>query len=252
MWAAGETPGCHPAPDVAVFADTGAEPEQVYDWLAHLKKWLPFPVVTVSGGDLREETLAAWRGENVVAGTPPLYVRGGAGFEHKPLNVLWRKCTQEYKLKPIRRWLQANRRGRPVVQYLGISRDEIVRMKPSGVGYITNVWPLIDAGLTRHSCLTWMERAGWPRPPRSACTFCPYRTNAQWRDLRDLHPSDWDDAVEFDRAIRTVPEKLDGAKVFGQAFVHRSGVPLEEANIEEGDPNQADLFGNECEGMCGV
>ena len=35
-------------------------------------------------------------------------------------------------------------------------------------------------------------------------------------------------------------------------FVHKSCVPLKDAVFNADDPNQVDLFNNECEGMCGV
>lgn len=37
-----------PMPDFAVFADTGGEPQSVYDWLQWLEKQLSFPLVRVA------------------------------------------------------------------------------------------------------------------------------------------------------------------------------------------------------------
>ena len=42
------------------------------------------------------------------------------------------------------------------------------------------------------------------------------------------------------------------AKVNEEAFIHRSLKPLDEVAFKVDDPNQIDMFGNECEGMCGV
>ena len=36
-----------PMPDCAIFADTGAEPRKVYEWLDWLEKKLPYPVYRV-------------------------------------------------------------------------------------------------------------------------------------------------------------------------------------------------------------
>ena len=41
-----------PMPDFAVFADTQAEPQEVYDWLDWLENELPFPVYRVTKGSL--------------------------------------------------------------------------------------------------------------------------------------------------------------------------------------------------------
>ena len=37
----------------------------------------------------------------------------------------------------------------------------------------------------------------------------------------------------------------------GQEFMHRSRVPLDEVDLSV-DDRQADMFGNECAGVCGV
>lgn len=49
-----------PMPDVAIFADTGYEPKEVYDWLEFLKTKLPFPVVTVSKGNIKKTMKMVW------------------------------------------------------------------------------------------------------------------------------------------------------------------------------------------------
>ena len=67
--------------------------------------------------------------------------------------------------------------------------------------------------------------------------------------MRDEDPTSWEDAVRVDRAIRR-PGK--GRRV-GEAFLHGSLVPLEDADLStHAERGQPDLFNNECEGMCGV
>ncbi len=53
-----------PKPDRAIFADTGREPQAVYDHLAWLMSpnVLPFPVHIVSDGNIREQLIAAGQG----------------------------------------------------------------------------------------------------------------------------------------------------------------------------------------------
>lgn len=66
--------------------------------------------------------------------------------------------------------------------------------------------------------------------------------------MRDHDPQAWADAVEVDRALRY---GLRGIR--GEVFLHRSCVPLDAADLSTAaDRGQLDLFGNECEGMCGV
>jgi hypothetical protein len=130
---------------------------------------------------------------------------------------------------------------------IGISMDEAIRRKPSLVGYIVNRWPLLEWGMNRRDCLAWMKERGFPIPGKSACIGCPYHDDNAWRDLRDNSPAEWQDALEVDAAIRQQP------KTNAQQFMHRSLKPLAEVDLRTHDEiGQGDLFGNECEGMCGV
>lgn len=50
-----------PMPDAAIFADTGAEPIGVYNWLLQLEEKLPCPIYRVSAGNLRDEIMGAMK-----------------------------------------------------------------------------------------------------------------------------------------------------------------------------------------------
>jgi len=69
--------------------------------------------------------------------------------------------------------------------------------------------------------------------------------------MKDSDPGSWADAVEFDHALRSGKRSAFGAKK--PVFVHRSVMPLDEVDLStETDRGQLDMFGEECEGMCGV
>jgi hypothetical protein len=244
-----------PMPSAAIFADTGAEPAAVYKHLEWLMSGnvLPFPVHVVRAGNLRDEIMGAMAGSNRMDARPPFFTLGGG--------MLRRQCTQDFKIIPIERQvrtllgLKKGQRGpkTPAVeQWIGISTDEAMRMKPSRLSYIQHRWPLIEAGMSRNDCLKWLDQHEYYRPAKSACTFCPYRSNAEWRYMRDNDPAGFAEAVRIDEAIR--PGMPGPKRPTGEAwFVHRDRVPLAEVDLstpyERGQP---DLFNNECEGMCGV
>lgn len=74
----------------------------------------------------------------------------------------------------------------PIVeQWIGISTDEMQRMKLSREKYVQNRWPLIEANMNRRDCLAWFDK-NYPNQhlPKSACITCPFRTNAEWRDMK--------------------------------------------------------------------
>lgn len=160
--------------------------------------------------------------------------------------TLRRQCTGRWKIQPLRRWLQANRNKQPIEQWLGITLDEVQRMKPSNVKYITNRYPLIEKKMSRWDCKLYLERNGIEIPPRSACVFCPFHSRSEWRDIRDNAPEDWNKAVEIDHAIRKARPPYD-------LFVNVQRKPLEECDLDnEIDKGQLSLWDNECDGMCGV
>jgi hypothetical protein len=234
-----------PMPDCAIFADVGDEPEAVYANLRWLSSGvLPFPVrVTREKGRLSERILA---GDKLAR--PPLFVRTKRG-----VGMLGRQCTRNFKLRPIRREIrrllgvgQHSRIAPGAVEvWLGISTDEVIRVKPSGINYIVNRHPLIEARMSRIDCLAWLVKHDCPIPPKSSCWHCPYQTDAQWRDKRDNRPAEFAQAVAFDQAMRT-PQMIALNKV--PTYLHSSAVPLTEVMFDR-DEN---LFNNECEGMCGV
>lgn len=232
-------------PECAIFADTGDEPESVYVWLKWLETQLPFPVHHVSAGVLSDD---ATRPRTSVGGS--IYLKPGLPvFFKEGRGMGSRQCTLDYKIEPIRRKLRELHQGRGVVQMIGISMDEVIRMKPSRDGWCKNVWPLIDQGMTRRDCLAWMDARGYPKPPRSACVYCPYHNNAEWRRLRDDEPEEFERAVKFEQRLQAaaaVATAIDSIP-----FLHRSCVPLSEAPLAA-DDGHASLFGNECDGMCGV
>lgn len=157
-----------------------------------------------------------------------------------------RQCTSEYKLAPITRKLRellgakppnyrSVPRGRTAEQWVGFSTDEVQRANrrkdSHGVRYLTTRYPLLDLGWSRADCQKYLDARGWGNTVKSACIGCPYHGNRQWRDLRDNHPDEWADALEFDAAIRKGGSR--GLPLAVEAFLHRSRVPLDLAPIDK-------------------
>jgi hypothetical protein len=246
--------GVIPPFDAAIFADTGWEPDRVYRHLYLLKQhgaqvggpWIH----QVSSGNIRNDALdPAHRFASM-----PLYVKNRDGSD----GMARRQCTSEYKLKPIKakvRELLGYVHPTPVPRgvhaevAIGISTDEIGRLRDSDVRYMRNVFPLIDLGMSRKDCQRYLKERGWGNVPKSACIGCPFHGNRQWRELRDDHPDEWADAVDFDAAIRNGSARANaaGKDLRGSMFLHRSRVPLDQAPIDrvtrrEWSDRQGDLF----------
>lgn len=240
-----------PMVDAAIFADTGGEPKAVYDWLEWLRKQLSYPVYIVSKGNLRQDMIDAIDGKYKFLSVP-LFTRNA---ETGKKGLLRRQCTADYKILPVNKKVrellgleknEKRKKGTAVEMLMGISMDEIYRVKPNRIKYITNVYPLIDLKMSRKNCMDWMEKNNYPKPPRSACTFCPFHSNEEWRKVRE-NKEEWDKVIELDRLIRKGTKKNTD-----EVFLHKDCLPIDQVNLEDKKDDQIDLFNNECEGMCGI
>jgi len=226
-----------PRPDGAIFADTGWEPVEVYEHLDRLAVELDhagIPLHRVSQGNLRVDSIDPGHRYASV----PYFVRNQDGTE----GMGRRQCTSEYKLAPINRKVREllgasapdYRRvpkGRVAEQWIGFSTDEVHRVSNrTPVSYQRVRYPLLELGMDRKACHRFLGSRGWGAVGKSACIGCPFHGNAQWRDMRDNRPAEWADAVAFDVAIRK--GGACGTPLDGEAFLHRSRVPLDIAPID--------------------
>ena len=247
--------GLHGVPraDVAIFADTGDEPPWVYEQVERLRSW-GFEhdgprIDTVSAGVLSEDVLARHKGQRTRFAALPVWTTGADGREA----MLRRQCTREYKIAPIEKHVRkllgfvARQRIKPglATALIGISYDEVGRMRPSRTPWITNRYPLVDARLRRQDCIRTVIDQGLPEPQKSACFHCPFRDDAAWIEMRDQHPALFSRAVSFDVSVR------DMSKSGVAVYLHRSLKPLDQASFRH-DGQQSLTWEGECEGMCGV
>lgn len=246
-----------PMPHSAIFADTQDEPKSVYLWLDWLEKNLAFPVYKVTRGKLSERSLkmkVTKDGRRYSSTDIPFFTLSADNQVGKVTN---RSCTRDFKLDPIfrkQKQLGQIKRGQKtvgVIQWIGISLDEIYRMKPARDKWCESRWPLIEKRMNRHDCLRWMESHGFPKPPRSACVYCPFHNDAEWRRLKAEEPSEFEKAVQFEKAVERLCK--NGGNFMSTPFLHRSCKPLSEVDFStEEEMGQVSMFNNECEGMCGV
>lgn len=250
-----------PMPSFAVFADTQAEPKEVYQWLDWLEQQLPFPIRRTTAGSLTKATLKIARskksGRIYMNGLIPAFVEkpdGGRG-------LLGRRCTANHKIIPVhqeyRRILgvKSVRTTKPLItQWVGISYDEMHRMKEARQRWIVSIWPLIERKMRRADCLGWMKANGFPEPPRSACTYCPFHNDAEWHRIKMTSPVEFQEVVDFEKQLQSQFEKQE--VMTGKPFLHSSCKPISEVEFNASSPDwvQENLFGlgQECEGLCGV
>ena len=231
--------------DAAVFADTGVEPAAVYAWLDHLETLTDLEIHRVkhsSGMNLADWSTRDDATTDILG--LPYHIQRPDGVK----GLARRSCTREFKIRPIRRKARELAAGRPVVMMIGISTDEHWRMRDSDVKYITNSYPLIDRRWSRNDALQYVNRRTGETPPRSACTICPYRSNAEWSNLT---AAELEAAAAYEDAANERNAANRKSSYDGRLTLHASG-PIADARFSDELDGQLDLFGNECEGMCGV
>jgi hypothetical protein len=227
--------------------------------LDYLETQLNFPVIRVTWGNLQEDV------ENYIDNG--VYKRGASipffliGQDGKK-GIANRRCTSTYKIEQIEQGIRREYglkkgqrwpKGMVVNQYLGISYDEIFRMKTFEKASYRFHYPLVEQKITRMDCFKWMQERQYPKPAKSACVYCPYHDNKFWKEMRDERPDEWKQCVDFDKKVRTAGPAL-GLSRAKELYIHSSRVPLDKVDLDKGS-DQPDLFGDmadECEGMCGV
>lgn len=236
-----------PPVDHAIFADTGWEPQAVYEHLSWLREELSYPVHVVRSGDLKADLILGQNATGQSFFSVPVYVPNKQG----KMAIGRRQCTKEYKVRPVVRKIRdilgikpkkRIPRGTVVEEWLGISTDEVQRVRSSIDGnppWIQIRYPLIDANLSRQDCLDYFNDLYPGRELRkSACIGCPYHSQADWYRMFHEEPDDYADTARVERAMNETPT----AEKFGRrVMLTRSGWldEIDWANM----PKQSEFLG---------
>lgn len=268
------------------FADTGGELPETYAHLDYLRgraEQAGIEFLTVTAGNLRTD-LVSRHGRG---GQPNLPVRikhadgtlGRLNHYRCSYDYKRRPITRAVKqlCGPPGAWKHAR-----IEQWIGYSTDEATRMKTAdqcrcghnrirrataGKPYLqihtpdgctrcactrrepwqVSRWPLIELGISRDDCTSWLLDHGRPLPPRSSCWFCPNRSAKFWISLKRDQPELFAQAVALDEFLR----HINGLR--GRAYLHQSGQPLADVTDTPPGPKSADPItaAMDCEaGVC--
>ncbi len=241
-----------PMPVAAVFADTQDEPKAVYKWLDWLESQLPFPVIRTSCGKLSELAtrvrISKKTGMTYLKPSIPAYTK--YGDDRKP-GRMQRHCSLTVKIDLIRR--EAKKlagKGRKAVTWIGISTDEVERMKESNDARIIHRWPLLEDGvmMSRAMCLKWAKDNNLPEPPRSSCIYCPFHSDEEWIRIRRESESEFQFAVDFEKRLQAAQKQCP--RLSSVPFLHASRIPLDQVVFDQ--KRKSDKSQSPCEGICGV
>lgn len=218
--------------DYAIHADTTYEKKATRDLAMKYTDWLAargVTVYTVTHESRSDIALGKIGGSVTIPAHTQLPHKNKSG-------ILKRQCTEDWKVAPVRKHLQMNRNKESVELWLGISTDEMRRVKASPVKYITHRYPLIEKGMSRNDCITWLVKNSIDIPRKSSCVICPFHDKKGWQEVKSV-PEDWDVAVDIDRKIRKMRPPFD-------LYLHSSCIPLEMIDLRTPqEMGQYNLFG---------
>lgn len=206
-------------PDAILFADTGGERPDTYNYVDGFSHWLKskgFPEIIVV------ENLPTLEADCLKRNALPSVAYG------------FKSCSDRWKIRPQNRWVQrwpmaldTWKAGEKVTKCIGFDAGEPYRAEGKvGDERYTNRYPLIEWGWDRDACMEAIERSGQPQPGKSSCFFCP---NSKQHEILAL-------PVELqERAIAMEDNaELGSIKGLGRGYSWK--------NLIHGDRKQIKLF----------
>jgi hypothetical protein len=246
-----------PRPDFAVFADTGAEPEFIYEYFQYFSDYCKtnygfdiYKTQKKGVGLVDKLTSSPKESRNgfYTSSVPPFFTLNADGTR----GMLMRQCTSDYKTHPTNSFIRKKvQKGDTVNLWLGISFDERERMRISTVKWRVNKYPLVDNFIRRKEAIDYVKKCGLKMPFRSSCYFCPFHSDRYWKWLKKEFPGEFQKAVNLERIVQS--QQNHESIIKSIPFLHRSCKHLDKIDFDA--DTQMDMFPeliDECEGYCGI
>ncbi|SKA32764.1 hypothetical protein SAMN04488128_103715 [Chitinophaga eiseniae] len=167
-------------PDAILFADTGEEKQETYDYLPIISSWLSlvgFPQVTVVRNkpkNLKKGFAYKSLGQEVIANR----ILPSLAYGRKSCSLKWKVAPQNKwtnRWQPALDYWKAGGKIKKIIGYDAGAKDMKRYAHSKGIKDAKyDYWyPLVEWGMDREMCKAAIQKAGLPVPPKSACKFCP-------------------------------------------------------------------------------
>lgn len=221
-------------PDLILFADTGAEKPETYEYLKVIRKWLAkvgFPTITVVRYKPTRAPYTTLEGKCFANETLP-----SLAFGRHSCSIVFKAQPQDRYIAAWQSAIDAWAVGLKVIRAIGYddgeqdcrrrAKADRAVAKKTDQDHLDarryDYWyPLQDWGIDRMDCLCLISGAGLPTPMKSACWFCPASKKSEIVWLRDHHPVLFWRAVAMEDRARDGKHGLDTVKGLGRNFAWR-------------------------------
>jgi 3'-phosphoadenosine 5'-phosphosulfate sulfotransferase (PAPS reductase)/FAD synthetase len=175
--------------DEIVFADTGAEFPELYEYIKRVEKYIGREVTIVKPKRTFKETFFLEIGSGKSEGN----IRG---FPMKVFPCWW---TRDAKIRPLDK---ASKDATHV--YIGIAADEAQRMTKDKTKIGKYKYPLIEWGWTEQDCIDYLNKINLFNPlyvnfNRLGCWFCPKQSTGSLFVLWKNYPELWKEFKEWEK-----------------------------------------------------
>jgi 3'-phosphoadenosine 5'-phosphosulfate sulfotransferase (PAPS reductase)/FAD synthetase len=175
-------------PDYVIFSNTGEEMPETYIYLDIMRNWFidnGFKFIEV--GSRHGKLYDYYSSRKTI-----------------PFRK-FRDCTDKFKKVPINNFIKQFKKD-GITQFIGISYDELQRMRTSDKKWITLKFPLVDWKIDRNECIEIIKKEGLPVPVKSGCYMCPFQSDLSWKNLYKTNKDLWKKAREIEENNRTYPK----------------------------------------------
>ena len=139
---------------------------------------------------------------NVNINDPDMAPWDFALHEHYKLDVRRSGPRTDKPADPAKKSYYRVKRDVYVDVWFGITTDEDYRATDRGPGWQNPVYPLLEKGMSRKDVVAWLQERNLPIPNKSACFWCPYRSDESWLWLKTNHPDIFEKACLIDDELR--------------------------------------------------
>jgi len=151
-------------PDHVLFADTGGEKQETYEYINYFNKWLDqnkMPLIETVKYKTKHGVELTLEQDIINNQTLPAIAFG------------WKTCSQKFKIQPQEKFIKERYPNHNIIHLIGFDLGEQLRVKKNPLKGHINQFPLIEWKWDRARCVEEILKEKLCLPGKSSCYFCP-------------------------------------------------------------------------------